>query len=141
SSAQAQANYAHSILPAGCPVVPDCEWVKDSLGRTSTAVDWPTTLEWVRRMRDLGHSVPVAYIPPWYWSQSWGSPDLTALGCPLWASRYPDNDGTYAAQIYTRVPASYWNGYGGLPVKVLQFSSSATVAGYSPVDVNAFQGS
>src|SRR5690606_39456534 len=38
------------------------------------------------------------------------------------------------------VPAHYWDGYGGLRVVVLQFTSSARVAGRSPIDGNAFRG-
>jgi hypothetical protein len=44
------------------------------------------------------------------------------------------------AKEYDAVPASYWNGYGGLGVTVLQFTSSARVAGHQPVDGNAYIG-
>ncbi|GAA5156844.1 hypothetical protein GCM10023214_15150 [Amycolatopsis dongchuanensis] len=38
------------------------------------------------------------------------------------------------------MPASYWDGYGGLPVLLLQFTSSASAPSLSPYDANAFRG-
>jgi hypothetical protein len=89
-------------------------------------------------LQSAGYQVPLLYLPRWYWQQI-GSPPLDGLP-PLWSSRYPDNAvGTLLGE-YAMVPASYWNGYGGLPVRVLQFTSSARVAGRSPLDANAFKG-
>lgn len=85
----------------------------------------------------LGARVSLLYMPQWYWKQI-GSPSLAGLP-PLWSSRYPDMVAGTAAQNYTRVPKSFWDGYGGNQVAVLQFSSTARVAGHT-VDVNAFQG-
>lgn len=94
--------------------------------------------EMVAALRAAGYTVPLLYLPRWYWQQI-GSPSLVGLP-PLWSSRYPDNVvGTLAGE-YAAVPASYWNGYGGLGVTVLQFTSSARVAGHQPLDANAFQG-
>lgn len=96
------------------------------------------TRDIVGRLRAAGYRVPLSYIPRWYWQQL-GSPSLAGLP-PLWSSRYPDMNGGYASEIYQRVPASYWNGYGGSKVAVLQFTSSSTVAGHTPVDANAYRG-
>jgi hypothetical protein len=38
------------------------------------------------------------------------------------------------------VDASRWSPYGGISVGPLQFASTGILAGYAPVDVNAFQG-
>jgi GH25 family lysozyme M1 (1,4-beta-N-acetylmuramidase) len=138
-SARAQADYAHSKIPAGAPVAPDAEWVKDAAGRLVSAPTLAQTVEFSNRMRDYGHHVPCAYVPHWYW-EFWGSPDMSALACPLWSSRYPSMNGGFASQLYQQVPDNYWDGYGGLGVAILQFSSAATVAGYHPVDVDAFRG-
>jgi hypothetical protein len=42
---------------------------------------------------------------------------------------------------FAQIPASYWQGYGGLSVAMLQMSSSASVAGYSPLDADVHPGS
>lgn len=117
-------------VPLDCPVIPDVESGSGSLDLTRQLVD---------ALRTEGYSVPLAYIPNWFWQGHWGSPDLSGLP-PLWSSRYASTSG-YASQVYQDVPDWYWNGYGGLHTEVLQFTSSATVAGRSPIDANAYRGS
>lgn len=85
----------------------------------------------------LGARISLLYLPNWYWQQI-GRPNMSGLP-PLWSSRYPDTTVGTPAQNYGRVPSSYWNGYGGLDVAVLQYSSSGRVAGHV-VDCNAFNG-
>lgn len=85
-----------------------------------------------------GYRVPLLYLPRWYW-QSLGRPSLAGLP-PLWSSRYPDNTVGSLADEWADVPASYWDGYGGLSVAVLQFTSSSRVAGHQPLDANAYRG-
>lgn len=85
-----------------------------------------------------GANVAFMYLPHWYW-QDLGSPGLAGLPM-LWASSYPSNNAGSPQALYTAVDASRWQSYGGLPVGPLQFSSAAVLAGYQPVDVNAFQG-
>lgn len=116
-------------VPRDCPVIIDLE---DGGGHADQS------RETINALRQAGYSCPLLYLPRWYWQQL-GSPDLAGLP-PLWASRYPDTKPGVASAIYQRVPASYWDGYGGNSVAVLQFSSSATVAGTTPVDVNAYGG-
>jgi len=75
------------------------------------------------------------YIPEWYWDGT-----DTAVCDWLWQSHYVGGSGS-PAQLYANVPGSYWNGYGGLSVAVLQFSSSAVIAGVpGTCDVSAFRG-
>jgi lysozyme len=97
------------------------------------------TFDLVARLRSAGYRVPLTYLPRWYWQQI-GSPSLVGLP-PLWSSRYPNNvSGTLAAK-WAEVPSSYWNGYGGLSVEVLQFTSSGQLPGYSGLlDLNAYRG-
>lgn len=59
----------------------------------------------------------------------------------LWSPRYVAGSGT-PRELYLKVPASWWDAYGGLSPVLLQFSQSASVPGVgSQVDVSAFKGS
>lgn len=84
-----------------------------------------------------GFRVPMSYIPKWYWQQVGSSP-LDGLP-PLWYSKYVNGTG-YASSLYPGDNSSWWTGYGGLPVVMSQFTSSAKVANYTLVDANAFKG-
>lgn len=86
-----------------------------------------------------GARVPFMYLPHWYW-QAIGSPDLTGLP-QLWASSYPTNRTGTPQQLYPLVDDARWASYGGQSIGPLQFASSGILAGYQPVDVNAYQGS
>jgi hypothetical protein len=129
ASAQAQVEHVRRVVPLDVPVVPD---VEDGSGGTSLL------RELVDRLRAAGYTVPLVYLPRWYW-QELGSPSLAGLP-PLWSSRYPDSTVDDLRNEWADVPAHYWNGYGGLDVAVLQFTSSARVAGYAPLDANAYEG-
>lgn len=96
------------------------------------------TRDLVAQLRAAGYRVPLLYLPRWYW-QEIGSPSLAGLP-PLWSSRYPNNTVGLLASEWAEVPASYWTGYGGLDVSLLQFTSSARIAGYQPLDASAFRG-
>ncbi|WP_205669350.1 glycoside hydrolase family 25 protein [Amycolatopsis suaedae] len=128
-SAAAQVDTIRSMVPTDVPVIPDVEAGSGSVSLTRELVD---------RLRAAGYTVPLLYLPRWYWQQI-GSPTLAGLP-PLWSSRYPDNQQGTVLDEYADVPGHYWNGYGGLDVAVLQFSSSGRVAGYGPLDLNAFRG-
>lgn len=129
ASAAAQVAHIREVVPKDVPVIPDVE-----------AGSGPVSLtrDLVTKLRAAGYTVPLSYIPRWYWQQI-GSPSLAGLP-PLWSSRYPDNVVGSIADEFADVPASFWDGYGGLPVKLLQFTSSAAIAGRSPIDANAFRG-
>jgi GH25 family lysozyme M1 (1,4-beta-N-acetylmuramidase) len=81
-----------------------------------------------------GHPVG-GYAPHWYTAGA-------QLGfCDwLWASEYVNGSGDPGV-LYKSVPADWWAPYGGKSPLLLQFTSSATVAGVSgPVDCSAFAG-
>ncbi|WP_181188326.1 glycoside hydrolase family 25 protein [Actinopolyspora mortivallis] len=129
ASAAAQAEHIARIVPTDVPVILD---VEEGGGHAELA--HALTAQLHRR----GFHTPLIYLPEWYWRRI-GEPDLSGFP-PLWKSRYPDNRGGYASEIYQRVPEHFWNGYGGNHVAVLQFTSQATVAGNTPVDANAHLG-
>ena len=130
SSAQSQADNIMSMVPKDCGVIPDVEANGGNVNLTRDIMS---------RVTGKGWMWPMSYIPKWYWQQI-GSPPLTGVG-PLWQSHYPDNKGTAVSEIYQRVPVSYWLGFGGVEIAVLQFTSAATVAGRRPIDGNGFRGS
>ena len=129
SSASAQVTRVRGVVPKDVPVIPDVEHNSGGIQLTRDVV---------AGLRAAGYRVPLLYLPRWYWREI-GSPSLAGLP-PLWSSRYPDYTVRSLADGYAEVSGSYWNGYGGLSVGMLQFTSSARVAGYSPVDANAYQG-
>jgi hypothetical protein len=124
-----QRDHVRRVVPLDVPVVLDVEAGSGSVDHARRLVD---------HLRRIGYHVPLLYLPRWYWQQV-GSPDLRGLP-PLWSSRYPDNVVDDLVNEFARVPTSYWTGYGGLDVAVLQFTSSARVAGHAPLDANAFRG-
>ncbi|KAA9161911.1 hypothetical protein FPZ12_013550 [Amycolatopsis acidicola] len=129
ASAQAHADLVRNVVPHGVPVIPDVESGSGGVGFVQDVVN---------RVRAAGYLVPLTYLPRWYWQQL-GSPSLAGLP-PLWSSRYPDTAVGSLADEWADVPAGYWDGYGGLGVELLQFSSSARIAGYAPLDANAYRG-
>lgn len=80
--------------------------------------------------------IALSYIPRWYWQQI-GSPDLSQVP-GLVASSYVNGSG-YASVLYPGDDNARWAAYGGATPQILQFTSSAIVAGKS-VDANAFKG-
>lgn len=130
ATAAAQVANVRRVVPRDVPVVPDVE-------ANSGGIE--LVREFVDRLRTAGYRVPLLYLPHWYWHQI-GSPPLAGLP-PLWSSRYPNNVVGSIADEWADVPAHYWIGYGGLGVAVLQFTSSAAIAGHRPLDANAFRGS
>lgn len=129
ASVAAQVWNVARTVPIDVPVILDVESGSGGIALTRAIVD---------TLRVDGYTVPLLYLPRWYW-QAIGSPPLEGLP-PLWSSRYPDNIVGPMIEEYGDVPAHYWIGYGGLGVAVLQFTSSARVAGRAPLDANAFQG-
>ncbi|HST77274.1 MAG TPA: GH25 family lysozyme [Verrucomicrobiae bacterium] len=125
--AQAQC-FAKALMVAGVPGCLDVEQGSGDIKNVKAFLD---------EAQRLGAKIPLLYLPRWYWQQI-GSPSLKDLPA-LWSSRYPDNNSGYASNNYQRVPANFWDGYGGNSVAVLQFTSSAKVAGHT-TDANAFKG-
>lgn len=101
---------------------------------------WADTVAFASEWAQISGGHPlIMYSGAWWWQQrGWPGADLTPY---LWHSRYVSASG-YGSTLYDTVPASWWTpGYGGWSTAtILQFSASATVAGRSPIDVNAFRG-
>lgn len=116
-------------VPKDVPVILDVEANSGAIALTR---------DLVARLKAAGYRVPLLYLPRWYWQQI-GQPSLLGLP-PLWSSRYPDNVVGTLQDEWADVPAHYWNGYGGLDVAILQFTSSARIAGHAPLDANAYRG-
>lgn len=128
-SASAHVAAIQKVVPRDVPIILDVE-------KNSGGVD--LTRQIINGLHAAGYRTPMLYLPNWYWKQI-GSPSLVGLP-PLWSSRYPDMNVGLLADEWGRVPASYWTGYGGLDVLMLQFTSSARIAGYQPLDASAFRG-
>lgn len=94
----------------------------------------------VARLRQYYPKHPIGgYIPKWYWSESLGSASLTWVDW-LWQSSYVSGSGS-PTNLYEKVPSSMWAAFGGKTPTLLQFSSSASVAGVAgQVDVSAYRG-
>ncbi|WP_373202695.1 glycoside hydrolase family 25 protein [Mycobacterium marinum] len=89
-----------------------------------------------REVEARGVRVALSYIPDWYWERI-GKPDLS--GVPgLIASEYV-NGSDYAIRLYPGDNWRGWNPYGGRQPDILQFTSSAVIAG-KRLDANAFRG-
>lgn len=129
ATAAAQVANVARVVPRDVAVIPD---VEANSGGVALVRDF------VAGLRAAGYHVPLTYLPRWYWQQI-GSPSLVGLP-PLWSSRYLDNNRGPLIDKLADVPASYWSGYGGLGVTVLQYTSSARIAGHEPLDGNAFIG-
>jgi len=78
--------------------------------------------------------MPIVYGPKWVYGNG-----LAGLSYPLWASSYVSGSGA-ASKLYPGDNASGWNSYSGQVPAVLQFTSSATIAGQTTCDANAFRG-
>jgi GH25 family lysozyme M1 (1,4-beta-N-acetylmuramidase) len=129
AAASDQVAWIRRCIPRDVPVIPDVEANSGGIALTR---------DFINRLRAAGYRVPLLYLPRWYWNQI-GSPSLAGLP-PLWSSRYPDTVVGSLQSEWNSVPTSYWSGYGGLEVAVLQFTSSARIAGHAPLDANAFRG-
>jgi hypothetical protein len=78
--------------------------------------------------------MPIVYAPKWVYGDK-----LSGLGYPTWASSYVTGSG-YASDLYPGDSSSKWAPYGGQVPAILQFSSSATIAGQTTCDANAYRG-
>lgn len=132
SDADAQLANIKSIVPKGLSVILDIE---DGAGDMNS----------IRRLLTLlvaeGYKTPLIYIPEWYWNKI-GKPSLNNLP-PNWWSWYPDNSGQSRSleQGINLIPTRIWNGFGGLPVSIIQFTSTGRIEGYSGnLDLNAYRG-
>lgn len=110
----------------------DCEkWNGDS-GTVPTKADIKTFCD--RLKAKMPKLTPIVYAPKWVYGNT-----LNGLGYPLWASAYVDGVGT-ASGLYPGDGSSKWGAYSGQVPAVLQFTSSATIAGQTTCDANAYRG-
>jgi hypothetical protein len=86
-----------------------------------------------------GYRVWGSYAPNWYWKAQ-GQPNLAGLP-PIVSSRYPNMVPGPLASEWAETPESFWSGYGGNTVLMIQFTSSGRINGYNGnLDLNAFRG-
>jgi GH25 family lysozyme M1 (1,4-beta-N-acetylmuramidase) len=78
--------------------------------------------------------VPIVYAPKWAYGDT-----LTGLTYPLWASAYVTGAGA-ASSLYPGDSWHGWDPYSGQTPAILQFTSSATIAGQTTCDANAYRG-
>lgn len=105
----------------------------------ASGADAATSRAWVKEFKRLtdGHPV-IGYFPRWFW-EAQGRPDLSFFDT-IWQSHYVTGAGSPSA-LFAKVPSSWWVTFGNEPISILQFSSSATVAGISGhCDINAYGG-
>lgn len=112
------------------PLILDVEASSGGIQRTRTIVD---------SLQSDGWTVPLLYLPEWYWRDHLGSPSLAGLP-PLWASSYVNGRG-YGSDLFQSVPASWWDPYGDNNIEVLQYSSTAVIGDCPPdMDVSVYRG-
>jgi hypothetical protein len=111
----------------------DCEkWNNDS----STVPSKADIKAFCDRLRQRAPKLmPIVYAPEWVYGDK-----LAGLGYPLWASAYVGGSGA-ASKLYPGDSSSKWDAYSGQTPLILQFTSSATIAGQTTCDANAYKGS
>lgn len=121
-------------------------WIDvESVGRTGlkllTGADvWEAKHELEKR----GYYVPGIYSGAWYWEHMpGGEPSMEGLG-HLWVSNYGSNRTGTPYATYNHDGGDTHRGWsyplGDQKPDLLQFGSNGIVAGWHPVDVNAFRG-
>jgi hypothetical protein len=110
----------------------DCEkWNNDS-GTVPSKADIKTFCD--RLVAKMPKLRPIVYGPSWVYGNT-----LAGLGYPLWASSYVNGVGA-ASALYPGDGSGKWSPYSGQTPAILQFSSSATIAGQTTCDANAYRG-
>lgn len=66
---------------------------------------------------------------------------LAGVGHPLWNANYPSSRHADFKALYPGASFSGWNKYSGQTPVICQYTSSATIAGLTTCDANAFRGS
>lgn len=128
-----------SVCPPEIAAVPDIESIKDKSGRVISAPTLAQAREFVDRLQQAGYHVPMQYLPRWYYS-TWGSPSLDGMP-PIWGSYYPDYTARHREEGWKLIPAAAKQGFGGLPMVALQFTSSPldqNRAEYTPDEFYSF---
>lgn len=104
--------------------------------------EWSNVVACVDAFRAAGLVVRVLYARA-SWHAAHGGGSIAALDLTLWNARYPVTTGGTPTALYDNVKAdldTYWQTYGGVTTEILQYSDASTIAGTSPVDANAYDG-
>jgi peptidoglycan hydrolase-like protein with peptidoglycan-binding domain len=128
-----QASHAYSVVGSEVPLMIDCEAEKDSHGRITSAPQVSDAVDFINEYRALGGKTYLLYLPHWYWQDNLGQASLASvidLGMLLVSSNYTAYSDTGPG----------WAPYGGMTPVVWQYTSTATLNGVTPVDMNAYQG-
>lgn len=123
----AQAQHCFNVVGRGVGLALDCELT----GRSQPTIQ--DMCDFIDKYRQLGGELYLSYLPHWYWQDYLKSPDLSPLKDRrqwLWSSDYVPYDDNGPG----------WEGYGGLPVAIWQYSDSVNYGNVSQVDFNAFKG-
>lgn len=127
-------------IPEDVPIILDVE--KDQQNGAEVSIELAQDI--ANRLRAAGRRLPLAYVPRWYWRDYMGQPDLRGLSDHgLWASQYHTPSGGSPQQIWPHPNPDNdrgWAPYGNASVRMLQFTSKSTIAGYAPLDADAFPG-
>lgn len=105
--------------------------------------DWTNFLACLTAFRNAGLNVRMLYCRYTYYLNN-GGRDLVPLRLTLWNSRYPSSSAGTPSALYSAVSsdrATYWQTYGGITSKILQYSNNATIGSYTAADADAFNGS
>lgn len=142
--AQARAQAFLDRLDSQCPgwrdgpflLQLDCErWNGDAATQPGLA-DIKAGCDYLKRA--MPKLTPVVYASAGQYGNS-----LNGLGYPLWNARYPSSMAGAASAIYAHVggdSGSGWTSYSGQIPVLWQFTSSATIAGQTTCDANAYRG-
>jgi GH25 family lysozyme M1 (1,4-beta-N-acetylmuramidase) len=65
---------------------------------------------------------------------------LSGLGHPLWNANYPSSRRAGFKDLYPGNSYAGWTAYSGQTPAIVQYTSSATIAGHTTCDANAFRG-
>jgi hypothetical protein len=134
-SAASQASRCRAAM--GEPGIPLCLDWEEGGG------DWTNLLACLTAFRNAGLNVKMLYSRYTYYLNN-GGRDLVPLRLALWNSRYPSSNAGTPSALYSAVSsdrATYWQTYGGVTSKILQYSNNATIGSYTAADADAFNGS
>jgi hypothetical protein len=110
-------------------------WQAD-LERSPTGLPSPAwAKEFCDRLRDATGRVVIAYA-----SHGMYGDTLHGLGHPLWNANYPSSRKAGFKALYPGDGYSGWAKYSGQTPVLCQYTSSATIAGLTTCDANAFRG-
>jgi hypothetical protein len=110
----------------------DCEKWNDDPATVPTKAEIQVFCQALRKAAPK--LMPIVYAPEWVYADK-----LSGLGYPTWASSYVTGSG-YASKLYPGDTSSRWSAYGNQVPAILQFTSSATIAGQTTCDANAYRG-